>query len=46
MDPIYKPLTKNEKLKLEAKGYKEWEYATMSKWIDPDSTQCKNSIIK
>jgi len=44
MDPIYKPLTCEQKIKLEEKGYKEWEYMTMNKWNDPDSINCKGDI--
>lgn len=40
MDPIYKPLTQEQKSNLEKRGYKEWEYWTMNKWNDPDSMTC------
>lgn len=41
MDPIYKPLTAEEKDKLNKKGYKEWEYLYFPEWADPDTTTCK-----
>ena len=41
MDPIYKPLSKEEKARLEKRGLKEWEYLYMPTWADPDSTSCK-----
>jgi hypothetical protein len=41
MDPLYKPLTKDDKVELDKRGYKEWEYMSPSKWIDPDSYHCK-----
>jgi hypothetical protein len=41
MEPIYKPLSKEEKEKLEKKGYKEWEYYYFPEWADPDSFKCK-----
>jgi hypothetical protein len=41
MDPIYKPLTKEQKSDLERRGLKEWEYMAPNKWIDPDSMTCK-----
>ena len=41
MDPIYKPLTEQEKLNLEARGYKEWEYFGIPNYADPDSNVCK-----
>lgn len=41
MDPIYKPLTKDEKVQLEKRGYKEWEYFGIPNYGDPDSTLCK-----
>ncbi len=44
MDHIYKPLTKEEKEKLEKRGLKEWEFMTMANWADPDSQTC--TIIK
>src|SRR5947208_1563671 len=40
MDPLYKPLTKEDKIELERRGYKEWEYMTPNKWTDPDSPYC------
>jgi hypothetical protein len=40
MDPIYKPLTKEEKAELEARGLKEWGYFGMSSFNDPDSSLC------
>ncbi len=40
MDPLYNPLTKDDKIELEKRGLKEWEYMAMNKWIDPDSTSC------
>jgi hypothetical protein len=41
MDPIYKPLTNEEKENLAARGLKEWEYFGLSKYNDPDSNLCK-----
>lgn len=41
MDPIYKPLTKEQKQDLEKRGYKEFEYMSMANWNDPDSRTCK-----
>jgi hypothetical protein len=41
MDPIYKPLTKEEKKNLENRGLKEWEYIYFPKWADPDNNTCK-----
>ena len=40
MDPIYKPLTNEEKQRLEAKGYKEWQYYHWPRWSDPDEMSC------
>ncbi len=40
MDPLYKPLSNDQKSELEKRGYKEWEYMHMNKWTDPDSTTC------
>ena len=40
MDPIFKPLTNEEKQKLAARGYKEWEYFGLSQFNDPDSNLC------
>jgi hypothetical protein len=42
MDPIYKPLTKEEKEKLSQRGYKEWEYFGIANYSDPDSNTCKD----
>jgi hypothetical protein len=44
MDPIYKPLTELDKQKLEARGYKEWEYFGIPNYADPDSKTCKIKI--
>lgn len=41
MDPIYKPLTKEEKEKLNNRGLKEFEYMRMANWADPESNACK-----
>ncbi len=40
MDPIYKPLTNEQKVELDRRGYKEFEYMSMNKWNNPDSTTC------
>jgi hypothetical protein len=40
MDPIYKPLTKEQKVELDKKGYKEWEYMSIANCYDPDSITC------
>jgi|LauGreDrversion4_2_1035121.scaffolds.fasta_scaffold574540_1 hypothetical protein len=40
MDPLYKPLGKEEKEQLKKRGLKEFEYMAPNKWIDPDSTLC------
>ena len=46
MDPIYKPLTEQEKQQLESRGYKQWEYFGIPNYSDPDSTICiKNLFI-
>ncbi len=41
MDPIYKPLTEQDKQKLEERGYKEWEYFGIPNYANPDSNVCK-----
>ena len=41
MDPIYKPLSQEDKQKLESKGYKEWEYFGIPNYADPDSNNCR-----
>jgi hypothetical protein len=40
MDPIYKPLSVEEKENLNKRGLKEWEYMGIPKWADPDSNMC------
>lgn len=40
MDPIFKPLTADEKENLNKRGLKEWEYLGIPKWADPDSSLC------
>lgn len=40
MDPLYKPLTKQQKNDLANRGLKEFEYVAPNKWIDPESPNC------
>jgi hypothetical protein len=42
MDPIFKPLNKEEKERVEKKHLKEWEYMSIAPWTDPDSLACNN----
>jgi hypothetical protein len=44
MDPLYKPLTGEQKQKLQERGLKEWEYFRFNKWADPDSAYCIHNI--
>lgn len=41
MDPIYKPLSEEEKAQMDARGYKQWEYFGIPNYADPDSNVCK-----
>lgn len=41
MDPIFQPLSKEQKEALNSKGYREWEYPYWPKWCDPDEKACK-----
>lgn len=43
MDPIYKPLTNEQKAELDSKGYQEYEYFYHPKWADPEEPICHNS---
>lgn len=45
MEPIYKPLSKEQKADLLNKGYKEYEYPYFPKSCDPDEPLCKLLII-
>jgi hypothetical protein len=46
MDPIYKPLTAEEKENLNKRGLKEWEYLGIPEWADPDSTLCMIGLFR